>query len=238
MFIYIHVIWLTVHNLQLEIAEPIDNIKKKIQQKKALEIKMKTRYKAILALCSVVGIVVLADDSTQPKVQDGYPVGDPRRCTAQGGKDLLRLEVIPGGGWDNLRNKDAGMLMKLNYSKCRTTLDRRYLVPDDVYTIPEKSSKVDTYAELFTHWNNYSSTLSRTVNAHAGLKFSRFGISGKYSREYEKVKSRQFFDKAATTRVQVRLSFLILTVFKSCYFKHTDKTRFGMFTFVAVCGIC
>ena len=146
-----------------------------------------------------------AEDSVQA-TSGSYPVHDPRRsCLSPENKNLFRLEVIPGGGWDNLRNKDAGMVMRLNYSQCLTTDDGRYLVPDGIYTIPKKSSQVDTYAELFTHWNNYSSTLSSSVNAHAGIHFSHVGISGKYSKEYEKIKTRQFFDKSATTRVQVRI---------------------------------
>ena len=68
-----------------------------------------------------------------------FPVGDPRRCLT-GNKNLLRLEVLPGGGWDNLRNVDAGIVMKLNYSQCLTTDDGRYLVPDGIHATPKKSS--------------------------------------------------------------------------------------------------
>lgn len=67
-----------------------------------------------------------------------YAVGDPRRCFV-GDNKILRFEVIPGGGWDNLRNKGTGMIMQLNYSSCRTTDDGRFLIPDGVYTIPLKS---------------------------------------------------------------------------------------------------
>lgn len=132
-----------------------------------------------------------------------YPVGDPRRCY-KAGTGELRLEVIPGGGWDNLGNKDAGNVMKHNYSKCLTTDDGRYLIPDGVVTIPKKSSNVDTYAELIMHWNNYTSTLSNSINVHAGLSLKNIDISGKFSDEYEKVKTRQYTDKSVTTRVQVR----------------------------------
>lgn len=167
-------------------------------------------------MCLVNISISLSQESTgvspNPQPQPAYPVGDPRRCSTVN-KNLLRLEVIPGGGWDNLRNLDAGMVMKLNYSKCLTTDDGRYLVPDGIYTIPKKSSKVDTYAELFMHWNNYSTTLSSSVNAHAGLNLPHVGISGKFSSEYENVKTRQYFDRSATTRVQLR------------YVRYTAKTQ-------------
>ena len=66
-----------------------------------------------------------------PVVHGNFPVGDPRTCMAvtQGNK-LQRFEVLPGGGWDNLRNKDSGLLVSMNYSQCRTTDDGRYLLPD------------------------------------------------------------------------------------------------------------
>lgn len=134
---------------------------------------------------------------------ESFPIGDPRRCTVGKNDTRLRFEVLPGGGWDNLRNKDMGMVMSQNYSRCRTTDDGKFLIPDGLYTIPIKSSNVETYAELIMHWDNYTSTLSRSINVHAGLNLKHVGISGKFSNEYESVKSRQYMDKSVTTRVQV-----------------------------------
>ena len=170
---------------------------------------MKTRIKlrTFLSLISILVAAVQSKDGESSQVSNSP--GDARRCFTQGDNSLLRLEVLPGGGWDNLRNKDAGMVMKLNYSKCLTTDDGRYLVPDEVYTIPRKSSQIDTYAELFRHWGNYSSTTSKSINNHAGLNYKGIGISGSHSEEFAKVKTRQFYDKSVTTRVQVRNRFLL-----------------------------
>ncbi|XP_052801692.1 macrophage-expressed gene 1 protein-like [Mya arenaria] len=145
----------------------------------------------------------LTKNGTKPKPGNDFPIGDPRRCIIKG-TPKYRFEVLPGGGWDNLRNKEMGMIVKLNYSQCRTTDDGRFLLPDGVFTIPLKSSKVETYAELIEHWDNFTSTLSRSVNVHAGLHLSHVGISGKFSAEYESVKSRQHYDKSVTTRIQAR----------------------------------
>lgn len=151
-------------------------------------------------------LIQLKQIHSEEHVND-YAVGDPRRCFV-GDNKILRFEVIPGGGWDNLRNKGTGMIMQLNYSSCRTTDDGRFLIPDGVYTIPLKSSKVETYAELITHWDNFTSTLSRSINVHAGLHIFSSSISGKFSDEYQSVKSRQHYDKSMTTRVQV-IKFII-----------------------------
>ena len=77
--------------------------------------------------------------------------------------------------------KDAGMVMKLNYSRCLTTEDGEFLLPDGVYTIPRKSSKVDQYADVFMHWNNNTSTLSNSINVHSGLNLGDYSVSGKFS---------------------------------------------------------
>ena len=171
-----------------------------------INIKMKEATKYSLVLLFAFFTTILAQEAKpkpQPEPQPAFPAGDPRRCYTSRNKDLLRLEVIPGGGWDNLQNKDAGMVMRLNYSQCLTTDDGRYLVPDGIYTIPKKSSQVDTYAELIMHWNNYSSTTSSSINVHAGLNLPHVGISGKFSSEFEEIKTRQYFDKTVTTKVQV-----------------------------------
>lgn len=68
--------------------------------------------------------------------------------------------MLPGFGWDNLRNVDQGQVVNFNYSQCRTTDDMRFLLPDSVSTVPVKTSSVAIFAELFTHWsvrfiNNY-----------------------------------------------------------------------------------
>jgi hypothetical protein len=96
-----------------------------------------------------------------------------------------------------------GIISNYSYSQCRTTEDGKFLIPDGISTIPIKSSKVETYAELITHWDNFTSTLSKGVNIHAGLHLGKVSVSGKYSNEYESVKSKQHFDKSMTTRVQV-----------------------------------
>ncbi|KAH3857755.1 macrophage-expressed gene 1 protein-like [Dreissena polymorpha] len=153
-------------------------------------------------ICALVFASGASADNTT--VVDVYPPGDPRHCLRGNKEPRYRFEVLPGGGWDNLRNKDMGMIVKLNFSQCRTTEDGRFLLPDGVYTVPMKASNVETNANLYEHWSNFSSTLSRSVNVDAGLKFSHFGISGSFSDEYTSVKARQHLYKSVTTRVQAR----------------------------------
>ncbi|XP_053388384.1 macrophage-expressed gene 1 protein-like [Mercenaria mercenaria] len=149
-------------------------------------------------------LIIVPDIVTQAADSEVYPTGDPRRCAGIKGNRTGRFEVIPGSGWDNLRNKEMGMVIGLSYMECKTTEDGMFLIPDGVRAIPVKNSKVDSYAELIEHWDDYSSILSRSINAEAGLHTDNIGISGKFSDEYEDVKSKQHNDKTVTTRVQAR----------------------------------
>lgn len=130
--------------------------------------------------------------------------GRSQDCVTATGARIHPFEVLAGGGWDNLRNKDQAMVMALNYSRCRITDDGKFLIPDNLYMIPVKSSRVETYAELFEHWDNYTSTVASSLNAEAGFKAATFKISGKYSNDFTSVKKHMYFDKSVTTRVQLR----------------------------------
>ena len=144
------------------------------------------------------GLVFAQNDSSPTN----FPIGDPRSCPLS--KGVYRFEVLPGGGWDNLRNLHMGFVSVMNYSKCKTSDDGKYLIPDNVFLYPLKESKVHTFAELYDHWNNYSSTTTKSINAEASGKFFFGNIGGSYSSEFESVKKHQVEDKSVTTRVQMR----------------------------------
>ncbi|KAH9492027.1 Macrophage-expressed protein 1 protein [Bulinus truncatus] len=112
--------------------------------------------------------------------------------------------VIPGVGWDNLRNLEGGLVVSYNFSKCKVTDDGQFIIPDNVFSIPIKSSRIERYAELIDTWHNASSVTSNTINIEAGMSSRTFSISGKYSDEHKELKSKQIEDKAVTVRVQLR----------------------------------
>lgn len=118
--------------------------------------------------------------------------------------NLNRLEVLPGGGWDNLRNVDMGRITFSNYSQCKITEDGRYYLPDNAFVVPLKQSRVSTFASLYDHWTNFSSTTATTINAEAHGSFFFGSISGSYSQTHRSVKKSQVEDKSVTTRVQLR----------------------------------
>jgi hypothetical protein len=143
----------------------------------------------------------------EAKSDSNWPVGDIRRCLELMKESNLPgkiFEVIPGIGWDNLRNVEADLVVSYNYSQCKLTDDGRLLIPDNVFTVPIKYSSVETFAELIDHWLNTSSLTSNTINIQAGLNLPHASVSGSFSYENEQIKSKQIEDKAVTTRVQVR----------------------------------
>ncbi|KAK3095443.1 hypothetical protein FSP39_014737 [Pinctada imbricata] len=122
-------------------------------------------------------------------------------------KNTIRYEVLPGMGWDNLRNKNAGLLVDYSYSQCRTTDDGKYLLPDCVVTVPIKKSNIETYAEIFEHWSNYTSMTARSINIDEEIlafDYSFSMISGTFSEQFQHVKMQQVNEKSFTTRVQAR----------------------------------
>ena len=127
-----------------------------------------------------------------------YPVGDPKFCFFF--HDVNTLEVLPGFGWDNLLNIEMGQVLATNYSQCKTTADRKYLLPDNAFVIPVKRSKVDMSSEVFDRWNSYTSTTAHSVNLHASYSV----VSGSFAEDFKYNKEKQVGDKAVTTRVQLR----------------------------------
>ena len=112
--------------------------------------------------------------------------------------------MVPGLGWDNLRNLETGMITSFSYSQCKVTYDRMYLIPDQTFAIPIKTSIVEHNSEYIENWDSYKSVTSRTINS--GFDF--FGrIGGKFSKEYLTVKSRMFNEKAVSTRTELRHRF-------------------------------
>ena len=134
-----------------------------------------------------------------------YPVGDVRNCLQAQPKDsnapLLRMEVLPGTGFDNLRNYDMSQVVQYNYSLCKTTNDGNYLLPDDVFVVPVQHSRVESYGVFYDHWDNFTSFTSASINADASV-FSI--IDGKFGLEYQSVKQHQVNNEAKTTSVQIK----------------------------------
>jgi hypothetical protein len=94
-----------------------------------------------------------------------------------------------------------GAVVQHTYHKCVTTEDGRFLIPDSLTTLPIKTSGVSTVSEYFDHWDSYTSVSSSSIN----LEVEVLGISigGKFSTEYENIKTKQISEKSSTTRMQV-----------------------------------
>ena len=140
---------------------------------------------------------------------NAYPVYDVRNCHEQQqyGTDIAirRLEVLPGLGFDNLRNLDMGQVHLYNYSTCKVTEDGKYMIPDSVFVVPLQEGHYKSYADYFDHWDNYTSITSSRVNVDlGGSNFGLLKISGSYSREKQSVKENQVNYNSKTTRVSFR----------------------------------
>ena len=149
-----------------------------------------------VVLCSFVFSAAEVNERASP-----FPVGDPRNCLPDLRDRGLRIDVLPGRGWDNLRNVDQSSVLAFNYSQCTTTYDGQYLLPNGMTAIPKLQSKVDTYAHVFEHALNYTSNIALSVNFDATVYSI---ISGKFSAEYETFHERFYHEKSIMARVQLR----------------------------------
>ena len=135
----------------------------------------------ILLFSAVYVSLVTAGTKAPAKQPESPDNATPIPCSY---KDIKRLEVLPGGGWDNLRNIDMGRVTVSNYSKCKITEDGHYILPDNAFVLPLKESKVSTFASLYDHWTNFSSTTATTINMEAHGSFFFGSISGSFSKSH------------------------------------------------------
>lgn len=145
-------------------------------------------------------LVALSFIQTCSSAPQSRPSNWLRQCRASTNLSITALEVLPGGGWDNLRNVDVGRVMNLSYFQCQTTEDGLYLIPDEVFVIPQKETGVETNSEIIDSWLEQKSTTSYSINAD--ISFYSV-LNAKFSAENTRMKSHQVKDSSKTARVQV-----------------------------------
>ncbi|KAM9394049.1 macrophage expressed 1, tandem duplicate 1 [Pholidichthys leucotaenia] len=150
---------------------------------------------------TAAALLVLSFLHAYTSVPVSYPTNWLRQCRDSINFSLTALEVLPGGGWDNLRNMDMGRVMNLSYFQCQTTEDGLYLIPDEVFVIPHKETGVETSSEIISSWLEQKSSTSHTINAD--VSFLKV-LNGKFSTESKRMKTHQVKELSTTARVQVR----------------------------------
>ena len=137
-----------------------------------------------------------------------YPVGDIRNCPTNQlqnpNASLLRMDVLPGLGFDNLRNLDVGRVYKITYPSCQISDDGLYILPDNVYLVPLLNSQVDFSAEVYDHFDNWKSSTSASINVESEYANAFSKISGKFSTDYQTTKTKMVNSNSQTVRVGLR----------------------------------
>ena len=137
-----------------------------------------------------------------------YPVGDIRNCPTNQLQNpdatLLRMNVVPGLGFDNLRNLDVGRVYNITYSSCQISDDGLYILPNDIYLVPVLNSQVDFSAEIYDHFDNWKSSTSASINIEAKYSSSFSQISGKFSTDYQTTKTKMVNSNSQAVRVGLR----------------------------------
>ena len=142
-----------------------------------------------------------------------YPIGDARNCfsaspltPAAVPQPLYSLDVLPGLGYDALRDIDMGPVLNYNYSLCQVSKDGKYLLPDNIYLTPIRRSSIEQFAEFYDHWSKVTSLTSSTISAHASASWSFATVSTSFSLEHSTTKSHMVNDDSSVVRIHLRNS--------------------------------
>ena len=101
--------------------------------------------KSLLLLFIAVASCQEAPPTPHSPPRADYPLGDVRNCETRSSTtdQTYRMEVLPGIGFDSLRDLDMGQVHDVyNFSTCSTSSDRKYFLPDNIFVIPVQHSKV------------------------------------------------------------------------------------------------
>ena len=181
----------------------------------------------LLLLCSG-NIYAQTENTSDADVLYAYRIGDVRNCPSYQPTDvsapLYRMAVLPGLGFDNLRNLEKGQVYNYNFSTCKISSDGRYLLPDNVFLIPRQRSNVEVFAEFFDHWDDYKSMTSASINVEASSNYYA-QINAKFSSDYMSTKTRQVKENSKTTRVQIRYNLYTVKIQPDAMLHPTFKTR-------------
>uniref|UniRef100_A0A1I8FUV4 Macrophage-expressed gene 1 protein n=2 Tax=Macrostomum lignano TaxID=282301 RepID=A0A1I8FUV4_9PLAT len=157
---------------------------------------------SILAgLCCCIGAAPVSNLNQSLPASDGS-----NRCVwlLNSGSSITRFSSMPGGGWDNLRNKDMGLVADLSFTDCALSDDGMYVLPKNVILYPRKESNIEVMSEVIDHFSNYTSSLSVSINLEASGKIAAFRIGGKLSNEFQQVKKVAVQNKLDIGRSQLR----------------------------------
>lgn len=100
---------------------------------------------------------------------DFYKEGDIYKCFVYLGEGVEVFEVLLGIGWDNLENRDGGMFVFYNYSKCLIIDDGKYIILDSVFIVFLKISYLEIFGEIFDYWIEYIFFMVFFINLNVDL---------------------------------------------------------------------
>uniref|UniRef100_A0A183TC68 Macrophage-expressed gene 1 protein n=1 Tax=Schistocephalus solidus TaxID=70667 RepID=A0A183TC68_SCHSO len=119
--------------------------------------------------------------------------------------DQQLLSVLPGSGWDNLINEERGLTIdRERYTLCRLSSDGKLLLPDDVFVENLRSSNIELTSDVFSHFTNYTSLTSYSMNTATDVKMNFASVSGDFSFEKEYIRKAENVNRGLTVRSQLR----------------------------------
>uniref|UniRef100_T1IWH3 MACPF domain-containing protein n=1 Tax=Strigamia maritima TaxID=126957 RepID=T1IWH3_STRMM len=120
-------------------------------------------------------------------------------------QDVPKLKILPGFGWNALKDKDTKQLLQVNYDQCKTTFDGKLLIPDNADVFALKSQEIEVKSSIFEHWSTYIPPTSASFKVATNVWPQEFlPLYYSLSEGYQQMKSLQVKNKTFTCRSEMR----------------------------------
>uniref|UniRef100_T1J2U8 MACPF domain-containing protein n=1 Tax=Strigamia maritima TaxID=126957 RepID=T1J2U8_STRMM len=121
--------------------------------------------------------------------------------------DVPKLKILSGIGWDALKDKDTKQLLQVTYKQCKTTFDKKLLIPDNADAFALKlPQEIEVKSHIFEHWSTYTPPTSASFKVANNVWPKEFlPLYYSLSGGYKQMKSLQVNNNTFTCRSEMRL---------------------------------
>uniref|UniRef100_T1IS04 MACPF domain-containing protein n=1 Tax=Strigamia maritima TaxID=126957 RepID=T1IS04_STRMM len=122
-----------------------------------------------------------------------------------------KLKILPGYGWDALKDKDTKQLLRVTYDQCKTTFDGKLLIPDNADALALQSREIEVKSQIFEHWSTYTSPTSASFKVWP-KELLPFLSDGYKEMKSQLVKNGTFICRSEMRQVLYRIHITTLDV--------------------------
>uniref|UniRef100_A0A914PIW4 Macrophage-expressed gene 1 protein n=1 Tax=Panagrolaimus davidi TaxID=227884 RepID=A0A914PIW4_9BILA len=155
---------------------------------------------SIFAVLNVIGNPTELSDENGCLLQLHQQMGNMLNATASG---------IVGVSWDDLTNKMTLPIFATTFTKCKTTPDGHFLIPDNVLAVPVQEVFIDRTAKSYKSYNDIEKDNIRAERHEYDTHMGRSRLSGTFSKSNEEIK--KIFSKGNMMMFEAQIGYKAFT---------------------------